>query len=323
MRVLIAGAGAIGQWLGAKLQAADHEVTLLARSRFHQALQAGLEIRGETKLNQPMSCIDQISQAAPGIDAIVITCKAYDTASMAQSVAPLIAEDGVIASLQNGLGNAQKLLHHVSPDQAAAALTSNGLTVEAPGRLYHAGKGPTIVGPAARGHPHGARQLLQLLHDAGLEPEWRDDMRPATWSKAIVNGAINPVGALHRVRNGDILAQSHLRKTAEDLVLEGTHIATAAGLKLDPNELRNAMLTTLERTGGNMCSMLQDVAARRPTEIDQITGRILHVAKRLDVNAPAMHHVYSEIKDLEAQYLGRAAVQRLMENEAEHLRDKY
>lgn len=324
MRVLIAGAGAIGQWLGARLQAAGHDVTLLARPRFHAALQTGLVVRGATTFEGPVACIGDPSEADAGsFDAAIITCKAGDTAAMAHDVAPLVASDGVVGSLQNGLGNIQKLLRVVPPGQAAAALTSNGVTVEAPGRIYHAGAGPTLVGPALHGHDAAARILQRLLEDAGLDPEWRDDMRGAIWAKAVVNAGINPVGAAHGARNGQILANPELLAVAQRLVTEAVAVAAAAGVPLAHDDLQVAMTSTLDRTANNKCSMLQDVEARRATEIDQITGRLVRLGRQHGVPVDASAAIYDQVKALEAGYLGAEQATRLAEAEAAHAADAF
>ncbi len=271
-----------------------------------------------------MHCIDSLAEAAPAsYDAAILTCKAYDTAALAAQVAHLVANDGVVGSLQNGLGNAQKILRFVPPDQAAVALTSNGITVEAPGRLLHAGSGPTLVGPALPGHTAGARHLEQLLADADLAPSWHDDMRGPIWAKAIVNAGINPTGALHGARNGQILTNPNLLEDARTLVAEALEIAHAAAVKLPDTDFRAAMETTLALTAGNKCSMLQDMENRRPTEIDQITGRLLAVATKFATPATQTTIVYRKIKALEQEYLGQTLVAHMADAERRYASDPY
>ncbi|MGB0652498.1 MAG: ketopantoate reductase family protein [Thermoplasmatota archaeon] len=308
MKLLVAGAGAIGQWLGARLQDAGHQAHLLARPRFADALRNGLTIDGATTFHAPVPVATDLEEARKNgpYDLVLLTCKAYDTGRLGAAVAPLLHDDGVLATLQNGLGNAQKLGKHVPPGRLAVALTSHGITVQAPGHLHHAGTGPTLVGAPDPDAPEAAHRLHDLLKDAELEPTWTDDLRSAIWYKALVNAAINPVGALHDKTNGQIHADADLQALVRHLAQEGASLAKRARVDL-PGDPAEAALTTLQKTAGNRCSMLQDVQAQRPTEIEQITGRMVRLAEQLLVSLPRNEAIYGRIKRLEASYLGEEA----------------
>ena len=310
-RVLVAGAGAIGQWLGVKLAQAGHDVTLLARGEHAAAMAVGLEVRGLTTFKGPLRAVSDARSAGDGFDAVLLTSKAHQTAALAPQVAPCLAAHGVFVTMQNGFGNAQKIQRFVPAERVAIALTSHGVTLDAPGRLHHAGDGPTLIGPIPGMDPTAARTALVLLRDAGLDPEWQASMRPYVWRKAIVNAGINPVGALSGLRNGDLLARAEQRALCEALVREATALATTARVGLPAGDLVEATLATLERTRGNACSMLQDVQRKRPTEVEQITGRMVRLAEKLLVAMPRNESLYGRIKDLEASYLGAEAATRM------------
>lgn len=312
MRVLVAGAGAIGQWLGARFAAAGHDVTLLVRKRFRDAIDAGgLHVRGHTTFDGPIPCITEPAGTGP-FDLVLITSKAYDTLALARATAPLLAEDGVLASMQNGLGNGEKLAEAVPPERVALALTSHGVTVEAPGRIYHAGLGSTQVGPLPGcTDDSAARRLEGLLADAGLDPQWRADMRGAVWLKAVVNAAINPVGALYGVRNGGILDDPDLHALSQALAREAIRLAGVARVVLPHPDPAALVDEVLGRTRDNKVSMLQDVEARRPTEIEQITGRLVRLGETLVTDMGRNDHVYGRIKDLERSYLGAERAEQM------------
>lgn len=307
MKVLIAGAGAIGQWLGARLSAAQHEVVLLARPVHAQAIKAGLHIRGHTTFNQPLTCVTEARAAGGGFDVAIITSKAHQTSAVAQGVVANLGAKGILLSLQNGFGNAQKLQRITASSHVVVALTSHGVTIENPGHLLHAGVGPTLVGPATASGAASAKIAQQLLADAQLDPEYHEDMRPMIWRKAIANAAINPLGALHGLRNGELIQAQGLLHQARDVVAEGVKLAAAAGVTLPPGNLVEAMEGTLRRTADNKCSMLQDVEAQRPTEIEQITGRLVRLAQAKNIAVPNNAALYEQIKKREALYLGQRA----------------
>jgi 2-dehydropantoate 2-reductase len=269
-----------------------------------------------------------LSGLAERYDVAVLTCKAYDTARLAAQVAPLVADDGVLASLQNGLGNDTKITRVRPAGRCALALTSNGVMIEKPGIVHHAGAGATTVGPIPPAGPvrddvragasderlDAARTLHVLLSSAGLAPAWRDDMRGPVWTKAIVNSGINPVAALHGVENGALLAPPLWDEVAA-LVAEGHALSRAVGVPL--GDVVAAVREVARTTATNRCSMLQDVQAGKPTEIEQITGYLVRTARRLGFPMPMSDATYRAVKALEASYLGAAGSSRLTREEAE------
>ncbi len=280
-------------------------MTLLLRPAARDAIQAaGLHIAGHTTFGGPIVCVTEPAQAKGPFDAVFLTAKAHATATLTPLVAPLLKPSGTFATLQNGLGNVEKVKRFVAADRVAVALTSHGVTVEGPGRLRHAGTGITKVGPAPGAAPEAAHAAERLLRDAGLDPEWHDAMRGHVWNKAIVNAGINPVGALYGVPNGEIKDRDDLRGLALGLVRESVALAERARVGLPPGDLAETILAVLERTRENRNSMLQDVLARRPTEVEQITGRMVRLGERLLVSMPRSDSVYGRVKDLESSYLG-------------------
>ena len=325
MRVLVAGAGAVGQWLGGRLLQDGHDTTLLCRPAQAAAIAGpGLFVRGLTELHGHPKAVTALAPGTDAFEAILLTCKARDTAPMAKLVAPFLAPHGILVSLQNGLGNGQKLRSVVPSGKVALALTSHGLTLEAPGKVLHAGGGPTLVGPleTGAGNDGAARIAFGLLTRVGLEPEWRGEMRGAVWRKAIVNHAINPVAALYGVRNGDLLDRADLRAMSLALLQEGATLAARAEIDLGDG-LEDALASTLDKTRGNTCSMLQDVQAGRPTEVEQITGRLVRLAARLKVPMPRGDALYKRIKDLESSYLGAERVRQTASDEVPWEREPF
>jgi 2-dehydropantoate 2-reductase len=320
LRVLVAGAGAIGQWLGLRLLQTGQDVTLLARPRHVEAIRSGgLRVAGLTDAHAHIAAVADLGELPAGkgaFDCVALTCKAHQTAGLAPLVAPLLKKDGVLLSLQNGLGNAEKLRRVLPRDRIAIALTSHGVTVERPGVLRHAGQGATLVGPFPGAAEPAARTAFRILAQAGLDPEWQEQMRGHVWRKAIVNGGINPVAAMHGARNGEVLKRSELRRMCIGLVREAEGLAKLARVPLPPGDLQQLAITTLERTALNKCSMLQDVEAKRPTEVEQITGRFVRLGRSMRVAMPLNEAAYARIKAIESSYLGAEEAARMAQDEA-------
>jgi 2-dehydropantoate 2-reductase len=313
--VLVAGAGAVGQWLGGRLLQDGHDTTLLCRPAQAEAINGrGLFVRGLTELHGHPKAVTEIAAGTDPFEVVIVTCKAHQTAAMGRLVAPHLKPEGIVASLQNGLGNGEKLAQAVPAGKLALALTSNGLTLEGPGRVLHAGAGPTLAGPLHAKSDGAARIAFGLLTRVGLEPEWRQEMQGPVWRKALVNHAINPLAATHGVPNGALLERKDLHEEALGLLREGFQVAAANGA--DPGEGLEASLDgTLRQTADNQCSMLQDVKAKRPTEIEQITGRLVRLAKGAGIAAPRSDRVYAQVKRLEETYLGKVRAAALTREE--------
>lgn len=308
-RVLVAGAGAVGQFLGARLQDAGHDVRLLTTPR-HVAPLQDLRITGHSTWSGALPAVADPAALRGPFDAIVLTSKAYQTQHVAPQVAPLLEPGGAFLTLQNGLGNAQKIARVVPADRIAVALTSHGIMVEAPGRLRHAGVGGTQVGPHVAGGAAAADAAHALLADADLAPDRHEAMRGFVWRKALINHAVNAVAALHRVPNGEVRARPELHAVSSTMLREGLALAAKGNVPLPPGDLQALLDATLERTAANRVSMLQDVEAGRPTEIEQLTGRLVRLGEKLLVSMPRSEAVYGRLKDLEASYLGADAARQ-------------
>jgi 2-dehydropantoate 2-reductase len=311
--VMVAGAGAVGQWLGGRLEQAGYEVTLWTTQRHVDALATGLVIHGATTMSGHVRAVSTMPKGP--FDLVFLTSKAYRTAALAEKAATALSPEGVFVTLQNGLGNAQKVARFVPPDRVAVALTSNGVTLEHPGRLHHTGAGPTVVGPMEGAKPEAARRAHDVFQRLHLDPEWQPRMRGFVWHKAVINAGVNPVGALNGVTNGRLADDPALRGQALAALAEGVAVAQKAGVALPAGDPGAALLATLEKTRPNKVSMLQDVEARRPTETEQILGRLSRLAARLGVRAPTIDTFYGRMKDLEASYLGKAAASKLAAEE--------
>ncbi|MHB8634145.1 MAG: ketopantoate reductase family protein [Thermoplasmatota archaeon] len=313
--VLVAGAGAIGQWLGLRLLQAGHQVCLLTRPDVAQSVRAsGLWVEGFTQAHGHPTCITKPSEVRGPFASIVLTCKAHATEELALQVAPLLAPDGVLLSLQNGFGNGSKAAFAVGAPRVAVATTSHGVDVTSPGRIRHAGVGDTHVGPLAPGSGPAARRAWDLLYAAGLDPGWHESMQEAVWTKGLLNHAVNPVAALGGVTNGALLF-APLTGEAHGLLDEGVALSRAAGIPLPP-ALGSALDSLLERTGANRCSMLQDVARGRPTEVEQISGWLCRLGRRLGYPMPKSEAIYRRVKEREAGYLGEERALALTRQEA-------
>lgn len=302
MELLIIGAGAMGG-LFASLLAPHAAVTLLTTNREHAAVIGAqgltlVDLDGATR-QVPVRVLTDPKDYGRRADLILVCTKTRATAAAAATARGLLVEDGLVLTLQNGLGNLEQLVIAVGANRAAAGVTSQAATLLAPGRVRHAGSGPTVLGRPAG--PGGAVEAVAALFNrAGLDTRISDDVDSLLWSKLIVNVGINALTALLRVPNG-VLAQT----PACDLLMtravdEAVAVARALHIDLDYERQLERVREVCVRTADNRASMLQDILRGRPTEIDAINGAVVACGRQAGVATPVNLLLTQLVQALEA-----------------------
>ncbi|HEV8595614.1 MAG TPA: ketopantoate reductase family protein [Thermoplasmata archaeon] len=294
MRILVFGAGAIGSLL-AGLLSRENEVTMVARKPHVDAVnRQGLRISGlTTLLAWPTAAADAPSTE---FDVVFVATKAYDTTAAVEALRAFWRHS-VFVTLQNGLGNAETLA--AKTDRVIAGTTTHGVTFVAPGEIVHAGAGDTMIGPWKGVKSKDADLIARMLTASGIATSVTDDVRQELWGKALVNAAINPLTAVLRRSNGELVRNDDLRALAERIVREGTVAAAHAGVVLDADATVRRALDVAHRTAENRSSMLQDIEHGHRTEVEAITGAILRAAGADPM--PYNHTVYALVRGLEGR----------------------
>jgi len=218
-------------------------------------------------------------------DLVLLTVKAYDTEAAARSLPKSIRSNIPVLSLQNGLGNIETLRRYLPAEALLAGTTTEAALQTGPGQVTHTGKGMTWIGELGRETSKHCGVIKNAFRKAGFRTQASRNIEGVVWSKAIVNSAINPITALARVPNGELLRIPHLRTISNETVSEGSAVARAHGVSLSPDP--SSMLPqVLASTKKNRSSMLQDIEAGKRTEIRQLNGWIDSLARKLGVDAP-------------------------------------
>ena len=285
-RVCIVGCGAIGSLFAAHLgRLEDVEVWAYDVSQRHvDAINAsGLRVTGVAELVGHVHARTDIADIPPCELGIVAT-KSEHTRSAITAAAPVF-EDAAVASVQNGLGN-EELIAAVAGRVIRGTTLAAGAVVE-PGVVRYDATGGTWLGPF---EPKPARlsevrQLAELLQRGGLQAVALDDARGAQWTKLLFNAGTNAVGAVTGLTIGQVGTITDVRSLASGVIGEGRRVADALGIVLDADP--EAMIEdAVERAFGHRASMLQDVLAHRPTEVDVLNGGIAQVGREVGVPTP-------------------------------------
>jgi 2-dehydropantoate 2-reductase len=304
MRICVVGCGAVGSLFAAQLATlGDVEVWAYDLDAAHvDAInEGGLRLVGSGDVHSHPTGTADAAQV-PACDFGIVATKAMHTDAAIAAVAHAFA-DGAVASVQNGVGNEEVLAEHV-------ARVIRGTTFPA-GKLLEPGvvqwdvKGDTTFGPFEP-RPANAAEIERLADActrAGMPAHAVADARPAQWRKVIFNAATNPIGALTRLTHGRVCGRPDLRGLVSVLVDEGKAVAAAQGIELDadPEELIDHAARP-DVAYGHKASMLQDVEARRATEVDYLNGGIARFGRELGVPTPLNDAITALVKGLEASW---------------------
>jgi 2-dehydropantoate 2-reductase len=286
-RVCVAGAGVIGSLLAGHL-ARVAEVTALTRREEHaRALREhGLRISGRADFTSRIEAATD-PRELPEPDLLIVACKGNDLEAVADRLAGHWP-DALTMTVQNGIG-ADEVLGRRGPWPLLASVTFMSGTRHDDTHVEYVLDTATWIGPARGATVADAERVAGLLIASGLKAEAFDDLRPAQWSKLVFNATVNTVAALTGLRHDAHFAAVHeptdLGHLVRALMTEGVAVATAAGVELREDPWQMNVLAT-QRGSAHAPSMLEDVEARRPTEIDLITGMLVREARRLQVPVP-------------------------------------
>ena len=216
-----------------------------------------------------------------GIPYALVLVKAWQTGRAAEQLVACLPADGLALTLQNGWGNRETLEQALGPERVALGTTTLGATLLAPGVVRAGGQGPVTLGSHPRIQP-----LAELLAAAGCDVRMAEDVAGLAWGKLVINAAINPLTALLRVPNGQLLQRPEARELMGLAAREAATVGLAQGLHLPFADPVAAAEDVARRTAANHSSMYQDVQHGRPTEIDAICGAVVQAGERLGVATP-------------------------------------
>ena len=304
MRVAIVGCGAVGSLFAANLaQLDDVEVWAFDLDRQHvEAInQHGLRLSGAGEVVGNVRATTNAGELPPGDFGIVAT-KCMHTPSAIAASAPAFA-NGAVCSVQNGVGNEEALAQHV--ERVIRGTTFPAGRVVEPGHVQWDVKGDTTIGPFEPSPAPTAdvEQLADACTRGGMPTQAVADARGPQWRKLIFNAATNPIGSLTGLTHGRVVEDAGLRRLVSQLVDEGKAVAAAQGIELDADpEALIDHAAKPEVAYDHKASMLQDVEARRQTEIDYLNGGIVRFGKQHGVQTPLNQAIWALVKGLEASW---------------------
>jgi 2-dehydropantoate 2-reductase len=311
-QVAVVGAGAVGCYYGGMLARAGCPVTLIGRPAHVEAIER------DGLLLDTLSFKEHVKlRASTGIDAargaqLVLFCvKSTDTGATAQQLAPMLAPDAIVLSMQNGVDNLERLRVHIE-GPAFAAVVYVAAAMAGAGHVRHTGRGDLVIGAIERDAAarNAALPLLQQVSGwferAAVGCPVSDNVEGELWAKLLINCAYNAISALGRARYRRIGAHPLALGVMKDAVAEVIAVARAAGVTLPEGDLVEAAVAISRSLAGATSSTAQDIARGKRTEIDYLNGYVVRRGDELGVPVPVNRTLHALVKLLEEAEPGEA-----------------
>ncbi len=296
MNILIVGTGALASLFAARLSQAGLHITMLGtwQDGIDALNREGVRLVDAqgNETQYPVHATSDPSKCT-GTKFAIVLVKAWQTEQVATQLSTCLAKDGLSLTLQNGLGNRETLMQSLGLDRVGLGSTTTGATLLGPGLVKAGGEGIISLEQNQALGP-----VEEALKSAGFSIQLVDDAGALIWGKLVVNAAINPLTALLRVKNGELLKRPSAREMMSALALETAKVAKAENIQLPFDDPVKMAEDVARKTAANTSSMLQDVLRGAPTEIDAICGAVLKAGEKHGIETPANRVCWQLVKAL-------------------------
>ena len=295
MKTAVLGAGAVGCFYGGMLARAGREVVLVGRpAHVDEIKRNGLRMETLSFDERVHAAATTNPEGIAGADLVLCCVKSTDTAQAATEMAPRLAPDAIVLSLQNGYDNAERLQQALGrPVHPAVVYVATEMA--GPGHLRHHGRGELVIGPFER-----SAEVIAEFALAGVPVTTSDNVAGALWAKLIINCVYNGLSAITQLPYGRIAPGEGIAGVMEDIVAECLAVAQADGVSV-PGDIRAAVAGIAQSMATQKSSTAHDVARGRKSEIDHINGYVLRRAAAHGIAAPVNRTVHALVGLLESR----------------------
>ena len=294
--ILLVGTGALSTLFAARLSEAGHHVSMLGT--WKDGLQAlserGARVTDATGAERTYRVhATSDPNEVIGIKHAIVLVKSWQTERVANQLKGILAPDGIALTLQNGLGNRERLTQDLGAGRVALGITTTGATLLGPGHVKTGGEGIISLEQNPALAP-----LEAALRSSNFNLHIVTDARSLVWGKLVINAAINPLTALLRVPNGELLNHPWARKAMSALARETAQVAEAERVSLPFEDPIKAAEEVARKTAKNLSSMFQDVRRGAPTEIDAICGAVTERGEKHGIDTPYNRSCWQLVKSI-------------------------
>ncbi len=308
MRIAMLGAGAMGSVFGSLLVKAGFEVIFLDiwREHIEKIQKEGLRVRDASGKEEllPVRAFSSPEGLKP-VDLVFLMVKAYDSETALQQWKVLFGEKTLALTMQNGLGNVDRIARHVPMERVIPGVTSRGAYVIGPGAVNNSGHAETVLGVVHPSQKKDSQELAEIFTRAGVEVKYDEDLNSLIWGKLLMNVAINPVGALTGMLNIEAVSYPQTLRLQELAMKEAMEVGKAKGIQFRYADPVKKLKEIVSGAPKNRCSMLQDLDRGKRTEIDYINGAIVQLGAELKIPTPINEALTLLVKGREKQIMQR------------------
>ena len=306
MKIAIMGTGGVGGYYGGLLAQSGQDVTFIARGAHLRAIrEEGLKVKsvhGDFTVS-PAKATDTPARVGP-MDMILFATKTYQTDEAAQLIKPLVAQNTVVVSLQNGIDEADRIARVVGMEHMLGGVTWLSAAIEAPGLIgqYSQFRRITLGEFSGEATPR-LKAALDALKATGSTVEVSDVILKVLWTKFVFIAPVMAMGSLTRVTFGEYRNVPEARTVLTDAISEVVAVAKAKGVTLDKDVVDTTLAFIDSSAPGIKPSMQRDVELGKPSELEAMIGAVVRLGAEHNVPTPAMKFAYAMLKpgELKAQ----------------------
>lgn len=294
-RIAVMGAGAVGCYYGAVLARAGHEVTLIGRPQHVEAVRrSGLRLQTAAFDQHVQLEASTEPQAVSGAQLVLFSVKSTDTEVAGKALAPHLARETPILTLQNGVDNAERLAATLGRE-VIPAVVYTAVEMAGAGHVRHHGRGELVIGTNK-----ASKAIASAFGAAGVPVEISDNVAGALWAKLVVNCAYNALSAITQLPYGRLVQGSGVAAVMADVVDECIRVARASRVEI-PGDMHEATRRIARTMPGQYSSTAQDLARGKKSEIDHLNGFVVRKGEALGVPTPVNRVLLALVKSLESK----------------------
>ncbi len=298
MKIGVMGTGGVGGYVGGFLAQAGVDIHFVARGKHLQAIQEdGLQVvSNEESFRVMIHATSEPDEIGP-VDLLLFCVKSYDTENAARLMAPMIEEETMILTLQNGIDNVEKLSSLYGAYRVLGGTAYIESTIASPGVVAQSGKpGRLVFGELDGRESERAEKVLRLFQRAGIMVELTTRIHEVLWSKFLFICAVHGVSTLSRAPLGLVRLCPETRDLMVGVMQEVDELARVRGVSLPDQVVAQAIELAESYDKRFKCSMLRDLEWHRPMEIEALNGMVVKLGKELGVATPLNQAIYACIK---------------------------
>lgn len=298
MKVCVMGAGAVGGYFGGKLALNDNDVSLIARGEHLESMkESGLGVKSEVHEDFQISVNATDDPKEIGtVDLVVVTVKAYDTEEAAELIEPLVGENTMILSLQNGIKNEEILAEIHGKDKVVGGVAYILSRIEEPGIIHHESLGRIEIGEMDGKITERLDDIKDVFENSGVGCEISTNIKKVLWRKLAFNCALNAITALTENSLDVILEIEGSAQIFQAAIREAVKVGAATGVDMDDDEIVNDLMDVAEEAGPMKSSMLYDRNKGKKLEIDPLNGKVIEMGDDLNIETPVNKTLYACLK---------------------------